>query len=250
MNKDELQNSIDYFDSDYVCNIADETRKHLGIIIAAVEEAENDADMQHENCIALIEDAVSKYEATQQQLAEANVNVRQLKEAIWSRGNAPIGNESEHENERDALILDLRAQLAASQAEVAEEQKNGDSLVEQRNAWADVATDLRAELAEAQAERDDIQADNLKALELIIDGHATELELIKQLAASQAEVSRLEDLYNSDRVSYLDDITLLQSEVERFRSQRDELGDSLYKKSPDSAEFYDYTPTWRRDDPR
>ena len=37
--------------------------------------------------------------------------------------------------------------------------------------------------------------------------------LRKQLTASQAEAKRLEDLYNSDRVKYLDDITLLQTEV-------------------------------------
>ena len=38
-----------------------------------------------------------------------------------------------------------------------------------------------------------------------------------QLAASQAEVKRLEDLYNSDRVKYLEDITLLQTEVAELK---------------------------------
>ena len=126
----------------------------------------------------------------------------------------------------------LATALEASQQELAE-------------AETDVATlTIRnVQLAKQIVEHD-------KMLYLVNQEQCENERLREQLTASQAEVSRLEDLYNSDRVSYLDDITLLQSEVERFRSQRDELGDSLYKKSPDSAEFYDYTPTWRRDDPR
>ena len=42
-------------------------------------------------------------------------------------------------------------------------------------------------------------------------------ELLAALEASQAENERLEDLYNSDRIKYLDDITLLQTEVTMLR---------------------------------
>ena len=47
---------------------------------------------------------------------------------------------------------------------------------------------------------------------------------------SQAEVERLEDLYNSDRVKYLEDITLLQAEVGQLR-------DRLKKITDDSARW-------------
>ena len=68
------------------------------------------------------------------------------------------------------------------------------------------AETLRAQLAEAKR--------------LVADGVTDEINLMKQLtkaqeqlAASQAEVERLEDLYNSDRVKYLEDITLLNARI-------------------------------------
>jgi len=50
----------------------------------------------------------------------------------------------------------------------------------------------------------------------------------QQLAEARVEVKRLEDLYSTDRCNYLDDITLLQTEVGRLRTALEEYADKNY----------------------
>ena len=66
-------------------------------------------------------------------------------------------------------IDELIAAYEASQEQLAEEQKNGDSLVIQRNMHADAATNRRKQLAEEQAEVKRLDVDCHRAQATIYD---------------------------------------------------------------------------------
>ena len=104
----------------------------------------------------------------------------------------------------DEERTDLRAKLAETQAEVAE-------LLDTKREFIK-AKPLRKQLV--------IANDHNELLERIIDSYRKGYKEFKEDFAEtrirlEAEVERLENLYNSDRVKYLEDITLLQAEIRR-----------------------------------
>ena len=82
------------------------------------------------------------------------------------------------------FLDELIAAVEQAQAELADEQRNGDDLVVQRNMQADVAADLRKQLAEAQ--------DDAKH-------YATQYNnTIGKLSEAQAELTQMQDWINAN----------------------------------------------------
>ena len=85
MNEQELQVSIDYFDSDYVCNISDMARKHLGTIIAALKTYQDTGGILR----ARITEVREQERAARRQLAKSAV-IQNKVIADWDKAQATI----------------------------------------------------------------------------------------------------------------------------------------------------------------
>ena len=142
------------------------------------------------------------------------MDIKQVREEIDYAGDHPLEFPLVHTAEW------LLVQLEASQQQLAELGKwnkvwKNDAKIARRRRlemeaivgdYRKELTDLRAKLAEARLE-------NTKL--------GSKLETAKtHRKISEAEVKRLEDLYNTDRQAYLDDITLYQTEVGRLRADK------------------------------
>ena len=132
-------------------------------------------------------------------------------------------------------IHDLEVQLEASQQELAEikerivptEEEAYHTLHDYEDLWA---------MERKYADDKKPGSDTWKLLRTINLAWSHNYEIIKdnadlrkQLAASQTEVKRLEDLCNTDRVKYLEDITLLQAEVVQLHGKLKKITDDSDK---------------------
>lgn len=74
MDNEKLQRSIDYFDSDYTFNIADETRKHLGIIILALKDTQVKNRRLQVMCGDLIKEDVETRETVGRKITQPQID--------------------------------------------------------------------------------------------------------------------------------------------------------------------------------
>ena len=101
----------------------------------------------------------STHDDLRKQLAEAKLEIRKMSEERWERQGAPIGQQSEHENERDNVIADLRKQLAEVQTELDEASKDQ---VQSAKAYEDTWKELQTYIKlwkETIKQRDEAQAE-------------------------------------------------------------------------------------------